>query len=65
MRFLMGFLIGMILGAAAVLLITPKSGSDIQQDVRSRFDDIVAEGRKAAALRRAELEARLADLRAG
>jgi len=65
MRFLMGFLIGMVLGAAAVLLTTPKSGSDIQQDVRSRFDDIVAEGRKAAALRRAELEARLADLRAG
>ena len=34
MRFIAGFIIGMVLGAAAVLLTTPQSGSDLQQGVR-------------------------------
>ena len=65
MRFLAGFMIGMLIGVVAVLLTTPQSGSDLQQGVRSRFEDILAEGRKAAELRRAELEARLAELKIG
>ena len=65
MRFLAGFSIGMVIGAAAVLLTTPQSGSDLQENVRSRIDEIMAEGREAAAERRAELEGRLAELRAG
>ncbi len=65
MRFLAGFLIGMVLGAVAVLLTTPQSGSDLQQNFRARIDEIMSEGRLAAANRRAELEARLADLKAG
>ena len=65
MRFLAGFLIGLILGALAVLLTTPLSGRDLQQGARSRFDGLMEEGRKAAAARREELEARLADLQSG
>lgn len=65
MRFLAGFSIGMVIGAAAVLLTTPQSGSDLQENVCSRIDEIMAEGREAAAVRRAELEGRLAELRAG
>lgn len=65
MNFVAGFLGGAVIGAAVVLLTTPQSGGDLQNDVRSRVDDILAEGRKAAAARRAELEARLANLRAG
>ena len=65
MRFLAGFLIGMLIGAVAVLLTTPQSGSDLQEGVRSRIEDVLAEGRQAAAMRRAELENRLAELRAG
>lgn len=65
MRFLMGFLIGLVIGAVVVILTTPQSGKDLQQQARSRFDDIVAEGRRAAAERRAELENRLADLKSG
>lgn len=65
MRFLTGFLIGLVLGAVAVILTTPQSGQDLKQKVRSRFDDVVAEGRRAAAERRAELENRLADLKTG
>jgi gas vesicle protein len=63
LNFLAGFLGGVVMGAMVVLLTTPQSGSDLQNEVRSRFDDIMAEGRKAAAARRAELEARLASLR--
>ncbi|MCG3210315.1 MAG: hypothetical protein FOGNACKC_03946 [Anaerolineae bacterium] len=65
MRFLMGFLIGLVIGAVVVILTTPQSGKDLQQQARSRFDDIMAEGRRAAAERRAELENRLADLKSG
>lgn len=65
MNFVAGFLGGIVIGAAVVLLTTPQSGGDLQNDVRSRVDDILVEGRKAAAARRAELEARLASLRAG
>lgn len=63
LNFLAGFLGGVVMGAMVVLLTTPQSGSDLQNEVRSRFDDILEEGRKAAAARRAELEARLASLR--
>jgi gas vesicle protein len=63
LNFLAGFLGGVVMGAMVVLLTTPQSGSDLQNEARSRFDDIMEEGRKAAAARRAELEARLASLR--
>ncbi len=65
MRFMAGFLIGMLLGAAAVLLTTPQSGSDLQQKARNRVNELINEGRQAATTRRAELEARLTELRAG
>ncbi len=65
MRFLAGFLIGTLLGAVIILLITPQSGKDLQQGVRTRVDDLMTEGREAAAVRRAELEARLTELKAG
>ena len=65
MRFLAGFVTGMLIGIVVVLLTTPQSGSDLQEGVRSRFENILAEGRKAAELRRAELEARLAELKMG
>jgi gas vesicle protein len=64
MRFITGFLIGLVIGLVTVMLITPQSGRDFQQGIRARFDEILAEGRKAATTRRAELEGRLTDLRA-
>jgi gas vesicle protein len=65
MRFLIGFIIGLILGAVIVLLTTPRSGKDLQQQVKDRVNNILAEGRQAAEARRVELENRLADLKAG
>ncbi|GAB4427482.1 MAG: hypothetical protein Kow0031_07540 [Anaerolineae bacterium] len=65
MRFLVGFAIGLLLGAAATLLLTPQSGQDLQQSAKVRLDGVLAEGRRAATARRAELENRLADLKTG
>jgi gas vesicle protein len=62
MRFLMGFVIGLVLGAAAVLLTTPQSGGDLQRRVRSRYEEIIAEGRRARAERLAELQAEYTNL---
>lgn len=64
-NFVAGFLVGAAIGAIVVLLSTPQSGSELQVEVRSRFEGILTEGRKAAAARRAELEEKLASLRAG
>ncbi len=58
-----GFVLGALAGAAVTLLLTPESGSDIQAQVRSRFDTAMEEGRRAAAERRAELEAQFAELK--
>ena len=61
--FLAGTMCGAIVGAVAVLLLTPSSGSKLRQNVRARASAILAEGRQAAADRRAELEAQLAALK--
>ena len=65
MNFIAGFLGGVVLGAIMVLLTTPQSGSELQTAVRNRFDNMVEEGRRAAAERRAELEDNLANLKSG
>ena len=62
MRFLMGFVIGLVLGAVAILLTTPQSGGDLQRRVRSRYEEIIAEGRRARAERLAELQAEYTNL---
>jgi gas vesicle protein len=62
MRFLMGFVIGLVLGAVAILLTTPQSGGDLQRRVRSRYEEIMAEGRRARAERLAELQAEYTNL---
>ena len=62
MRFLMGFGIGLVLGAVVVLLTTPQSGEALQRRVRSRYEEIIAEGRRARAERLAELQAEYINL---
>jgi len=64
-NFLFGLLLGGIIGASVVLLIAPQSGQETQQQFRARWDSILEEGRRAFAARRAELEARMADIQAG
>jgi len=58
--FLGGFLLGAVIGGVVGLLLAPQSGSDLQQKLRERAQVVIEEGRRAAADRRAELEAQFA-----
>jgi gas vesicle protein len=60
-----GLLSGAIVGAVTALLITPRSGNDLKQQVRQRYNDMQAEGHKAAEARRAEVIAEFEALKRG
>jgi len=59
---LYGFLVGGLIGAGLILLFTPQSGADLREKIRTRWHQILEEGRQAAAQHRAELERELAML---
>ena len=63
-RFLEGFIIGGVTGAAVALLLAPSSGEEIRGQIQSEAEKLRAEVGKAASDRRAELEEQLAALRA-
>ena len=58
--FLGGFLLGAAIGGTIGLLLAPQSGADLQRSLRERANLVIEEGRRAAADRRAELEAQFA-----
>lgn len=64
-NFLAGFLVGASIGAAAGLLLAPYGGDELQEHIRHRVDELMEEGRKAAAARQAELEKQLEAFRSG
>jgi gas vesicle protein len=59
-EFLAGIITGAVVGSVLGLLAAPKSGEELQSMVRARADLVMDEGRRAAAERRAELEAQFA-----
>lgn len=61
--FLNGFFIGAIVSAAIALLLAPKSGVELRDELKREVDDILEEGRRAAAQRQRELEQQLNQLR--
>lgn len=61
--FLNGFLIGAVGAAAIVLLVTPKSGNQLRDDLKHEVDEILEEGRKASDMKRQELETQLTQMR--
>lgn len=65
LNFVAGFFVGALTGAAVGLLLAPQSGKDLQERIRARVDELVAEGEKAAAARRAELETQLEAFKTG
>ena len=63
-NFMMGFVIGGLIGATVALLLTPSSGEELRLQIMERTKQIKSEVQQAAAARRAELEEQLAALRA-
>jgi gas vesicle protein len=58
-----GFVVGAVLGAGLVLLFTPRSGAELQDEIRERVQGVLAEGQEAAEMRRLELSERLESLK--
>jgi gas vesicle protein len=63
--FLVGLFAGAVVGAVAAILLAPYSGSELQERARARVQGLVEEGKRAAAARRAELEAQLESFKRG
>ena len=63
--FLIGLLAGAVVGAAAAILLAPYSGSELQAQIRTRVQELIEEGRRAAAARRVEMEAQLEAFKRG
>lgn len=62
-KFFEGVIIGAVVGAAVALLMAPQSGKQTQGTIKERINLVLDEGKRAAAERRAELEAQLAQSR--
>lgn len=62
--FLIGILVGWLVGSALALLLAPASGEKLRTDLRSRSSGFVGEIKTAAGTRRKQLEDQLAALRA-
>jgi len=54
-RFILGFLIGAAIGAAAVVITAPRSGSETREGIRGLLDDTLDVARSARAAREKEL----------
>ena len=65
LSFLMGFLLGALAGAVIAMLLAPEAGDQTRQQVKGRMDQVIAEGKRAAAERRTELESQLEQLKQG
>lgn len=63
--FFAGVLAGALVGSVAALLLTPESGSEVQERIRARAQHLIDEGRRAAAAHRAEMEAQLESFKRG
>jgi gas vesicle protein len=56
-----GLVLGALVGGAIALLLVPCSGRDTRAAIRGRINLVIEEGRRAAAEKRAELEAQFAE----
>jgi len=63
-NFILGALLGGMVGAITALILAPSSGQQLRSDIVTRADQIRSEVTQAAATRRADLERQLAELRA-
>ncbi len=54
-RFIFGFVIGTLIGAATVIFAAPRSGAETLQGIRGLLDESVSVGKQASAVRGQEL----------
>jgi gas vesicle protein len=62
-RFLVGALLGGLVGSSLALLLTPESGESLRQRIRTDAENLQQEVGQAAAAKRTELEQQLEALR--
>jgi gas vesicle protein len=62
-NFVIGAIVGGLVGAGLALLFAPKSGLELRQDITEYADQVQTEIRQAAVTKRQELESQLASLR--
>jgi len=62
--FLIGVVVGALVGSTVTLLLAPESGDQLRGEIRERGSAFLAEVRHAADSRRIELQGRLEELRA-
>jgi gas vesicle protein len=62
--FLIGAIMGALVGSTVAILLAPASGEELRYQIRDRADHLQEEVKSAAAARRAELEKQLATMRA-
>ncbi len=63
--FLVGLFTGALVGAVVALLLAPDTGSELQKRMRTRVQELIEEGQRAAATRQVELEAQLEAFKRG
>jgi len=63
--FLFGCMLGAPVGAAVAIMLAPESGDAMRGQIQLQLDQIVEEGKRAAAVQRADLQSRLEDLKKG
>lgn len=64
-NFLLGLLLGALVGFTIAMLFAPGSGEEMRHQIQLRKEQIIQEGKQAAAERRAELHAQLEELKKG
>lgn len=62
--FLIGIVVGALVGSTVVLLLAPEAGEQLRGELRERGANFLADVRQAADSRRIELQSRLEELRA-
>ncbi len=62
-NFILGAILGGLVGSAVALLLTPMSGMELRSEIEEYTRQVKREVEEAANMRRVELERELADLR--
>ena len=63
--FFAGVIAGALVGSVAALLLAPQAGGELQERIRARAQQLIDEGRRAAAAHRSVMEAQLESFKRG